>query len=260
VSEETVFQGGVNVVRRRGDVVHRPANECTPTLHRLLTHLQQQGFDGAPLPLGFDDEGAEVLTYVEGAVHESLTPELRTPRMLTSTATLLRRMHDASATYERTTDDQWLLPARAPAEVICHGDIAPYNSAEIDGQVVGFIDFDTAYPGPRLWDVAYAVYRFAPLHAPDNPDSAGSPTEQAALAAGFCRAYGIPADRALLDAVVERLDALITFMRDRAAAGDAAFRQHIADGHAALYEADVRYVREQADVMSRVFAETARDG
>lgn len=63
-----------------------------------------------------------------------------------------------------------MLPARSPAEVICHGDIAPYNSAVRDGRVIGFIDFDTAHPAPRLGDVAYAVYRYAPLHAPENPD------------------------------------------------------------------------------------------
>jgi Ser/Thr protein kinase RdoA (MazF antagonist) len=133
--------------------------------------------------------------------------------------------------------------------VICHGDVAPYNCAVVDGQVVGFIDFDTAHPAPRRWDVADAAYRFAPLHAPSNPDSAGDPATQARPAAGFCRSYGVPFDGELLDAVAERLTALIDVMRARADSGDAAFARHIADGHLGLCETDIAYLREQRDVM-----------
>ena len=32
-----------------------------------------------------------------------------------------------------------------------------------DGRFVGAIDFDTCYPGPRLWDLAYTAYRYVPL-------------------------------------------------------------------------------------------------
>jgi len=257
MTDENVFQGGMNVVRRCGETVHRPAGEHTPIVHRLLTYLHRQGLQGVPVPLGFDEQGNEVLTYVEGDVHESLTPTLRSPELVASAGALLRRMHDASVGFAHTAQDPWMLPARSPAEVICHGDIAPYNSAVRDGRVVGFIDFDTAHPAPRLWDVAYAVYRYAPLHAPNNPDSAGTPAEQAELAATFCRAYGIASNAALLDAVVERLAALIDFMRQRTGAGDANFQQHIAEGHLALYEADIRYLGEQSGEMLRTFASSS---
>jgi len=55
-------------------------------------------------------------------------------------------------------------PSHVPAEVICHGDVAPYNCVFRDGRPVAFIDFDTAHPGVRIWDLAYAAYRF---RAPD---------------------------------------------------------------------------------------------
>jgi hypothetical protein len=61
---------------------------------------------------------------------------------------------------------------------MCHGDAAQYNTVVKDGVAVGFIDFDAAHPGPRVWDVVYAVYRFAPLQGPDNPESFGTPREQ----------------------------------------------------------------------------------
>lgn len=39
------------------------------------------------------------------------------------------------------------------------------------GRSTGVIDFDTASPGPRIWDMAYPAYRSIPLTSPDNPDA-----------------------------------------------------------------------------------------
>lgn len=247
------LRGGVHVVRRHGDVVHRPASAAAPAIHRLLRHLRTQGFDGAPEPLGFDPGGDEVLTYLPGEVPAALPPRLRTSELLVSAATLLRHFHDASATFAADPDDRWQLPARSPAEVICHGDAAPYNCVVRDGRVVGLIDFDVAHPGPRVWDVAYAVYRFAPLQAPANPDSFGGPLEQGRRAARFCRAYGLPADARLLDVVEQRLRALLDHMRTRADQGDTAFQAHIDDGHSDLYDADIRYLDAHRDTFLRAF-------
>ncbi|MGA5223205.1 phosphotransferase [Streptomyces koyangensis] len=134
-----------------------------------------------------------------------------------------------------------MAPAREPAEVICHGDAAPYNYVVRNGEAVGLIDFDAAHPGPRVRDVAYAVHRFAPLHGPDNPESFGTPRVQGRRAAAFCRAYGPGVGAEVVDVVAERLRALIAFMRDRAAHGDEAFQRHLAEGHADAYEADIRH-------------------
>lgn len=255
--EPQELRGGVNVVRRRGEAVHRPASPAAAAIHRLLRHLHAAGFHAAPEPLGFDVEGNEILTFLDGEVYEALPSDLRTPELLASAARLLRGLHDASATFETRPDDRWLLPARSPVEVICHGDAAPYNCVVKNGLAVGFIDFDAAHPGPRVWDLAYAVYRFAPLHAPTNPDSFGSPVDQGRRAAYFCRVYGSPADAHLLDVVVERLRALIDFMREQAAQGNEAFQRHIAEGHADLYEVDISYVREQHAALLAAFAQKA---
>ena len=254
------FQGGVNVVGRRGDVVCRPASPASPAIHRLLRHMHDQGFHGAPEPLGFDDEGNELLTFLDGEVPDALTPDLRTPELLASAATLLRQLHDATSGFETHPDDRWWVPVRQPAEVVCHGDVAQFNSVVRDGLVVGFIDFDAAHPGPRVWDLAYAVYRFAPLHAPDNPESFGTPEEQGRRAAFFCRTYGPPADAEVIDAVPDRLQTLIDFMHAQAAQGNEAFQQHIAEGHAELYDADIRYVRAIRDTLRRAFEGDSRAG
>ena len=41
------------------------------------------------------------------------------------------------------------------------------NLVFVDAQPTAVIDFDMAAPGPRAWDAASAVYRTAPLHAPE---------------------------------------------------------------------------------------------
>ncbi|MFJ2743853.1 phosphotransferase [Streptomyces sp. NPDC087440] len=252
--DQQEFRGGVNVVHRHGDVVHRPPSPAAPAVHRLLRHLHARGFHGAPEPRGFAPDGRERLTFLDGHVPDTLTPDLRTPELLTSAAALLRSLHDASTGFAARPDDAWLFPPRAPAEVMCHGDAAQYNCVVRDGRAVAFIDFDTAHPGPRVWDVAYAVYRFAPLQAPANTESFGTPQEQGRRVAAFCRAYGAHLVGAeVLDVVPDRLQALIDFMREQARQGDAAFQRHLAEGHADLYAADIRYVRTHRETLRAAF-------
>ncbi|MGA5428049.1 phosphotransferase [Streptomyces koyangensis] len=210
---------------------------------------------GAPRPLGLDADGHERLTFLHGDVPATLTPQLRTPALLTPAAIPLRKLHDASATFRPRPDDAWWPPVREPAEAICHGDAAPCNYVVRNGEAVGLIDFDAARPGPRVRDVAYAVHRFAPLHGPDNPESFGRPREQGRRAAAFCRAYGPGVGAEVVDVVPERLRALIAFMRDRAAHGDEAFQRHLAEDHADAYEADIRHVRAHRAALRAAFEE-----
>jgi len=44
----------------------RAAGPWTPAVHALLTHLAAESSPGAPRPLGVDDQGREVLTFMEG--------------------------------------------------------------------------------------------------------------------------------------------------------------------------------------------------
>lgn len=239
-----VLRGGVNEVERRGDRVLRPTGPWTPSVHALLRRLEAAGFAGAPRVHGVGDDGREVLDFVPGAVAGSpLDPALRTDAVLVAFGRLLRVAHDASVPLA-SSPGPWFLPPRAPAEVVCHGDCAPYNTVVADGVPVALIDWDTAHPAPRLWDVAYAAYRWAPLVHPDNPESFGSADEQRRRVMLLVSAYGLDVGFGeVCVAVADRLAAMVEFLRARAAAGDAAFAAHVARGDDALYERDAAWAR-----------------
>jgi aminoglycoside phosphotransferase (APT) family kinase protein len=251
MEEETELVGGVNHVVRHNNTVTRPAGSWTPSVHRLLDHLQARGFTGAPRALGTSEDGSEeVVTYLDGDVgHYPLPDHARSDAALQAAARLLRGLHDATADFPHQPDDVWMLPAREPVEVVCHGDAAPYNCVFRDGLPVAFIDFDTAHPGPRLWDACYTAYRYVPLHAPGADEGTLPLAEQARRLSLFADAYGLSeSDRALLPATVAaRLTALVDFMTEQAAAGNLAFARHLADGHHRRYLADAEYVTAHAD-------------
>lgn len=235
--------GGVNTVVRIGERVHRPAGEWTPAVHALLKHLESKGFTAAPRAHGFDAEGREILDFIPGDVPGA---EVHiTDEALAEVAALLRAFHDATLDFSPPPDAAWHLAPRTPAEVICHGDVAPYNTVFRDGRPVALIDFDTAHPAPRVWDVAYAAYRFVQLIWHGAP-----PAEQARRLALFADAYALSAAhrRVLVDTAIARLRHLVDFLRDQAAAGHPAFSRHVAEGHDAYYLRNVEHIIEHRAV------------
>lgn len=245
--EHELSGGGVNVVVRVGDTVRRPAHPWTPNVARLLESLRAQGLTAVPRWLGLDEQGREILDHLPGEVGNYPLPvRIRGESALVTSARLLRSFHDATVPVLPHLSGGWQLLPMEPAEVICHGDFAPYNCVYDDkGVATGIIDFDLARPGPRWWDLAYALYRFAPLTAPGNPDGFGDAETQGARAARFLAAHGCTPEEGAeaLARVPERLTALVSHMRSEAEKGDPAFARHIEAGHADLYLRDLEHIR-----------------
>jgi hypothetical protein len=146
MDEDVVLTGGnMTPVVRRGDSVHRGAGPWTPTIHRLLDHLHAQGITWLPRPLGLDDQGREVLTYLPGTVPRYPMPTwVWTEGVLLDGGRRLAELHRASAGFD-IAGAVWQIPAHQPAEVICINDVAPYNMVfDHDHQLFGLIDLDTA--------------------------------------------------------------------------------------------------------------------
>jgi hypothetical protein len=197
------------------------------------------------------DENYDYLRFMPGTVgNYPLSAEARSATAVETAARLLRQYHDATLGLASRLPGGWMLADHEPAEVICHGDFAPYNCVFDGERVTALIDFDTAHPGPRLRDIGYAIYRFAPLTGPYNDDAFGSPSEQARRARLFCDAYGVEDRSGVVDAVVDRLDDLVQFMREQAEAGHPGFASHLADGHDRLYLDDIAYIRKHAALIN----------
>jgi Ser/Thr protein kinase RdoA (MazF antagonist) len=180
VSDIEVPLAGGNVapaVVRSGDTVRKPWTEATPSVQAYLHHLQTHRFPAAPRPLGRDDRGRQVLEYVDGTLGQELRPfDLSSLHRL---GTLVRRLHDVSASFVPAPEGHWAVLSPAVdvpdvgAALICHHDLAPWNLICGRDRWV-FIDWDGAGPSTRLWDLAYAARAFAELAANGDPGLDGT--------------------------------------------------------------------------------------
>jgi hypothetical protein len=239
--------GNTSSVWRRGATIRRSTGLWTPTVHELLRHLEAAGFHGAPRVLGLDAQGREILSYLEGEVPVYPTrSELWSDQVLEEVAGLLRRLHDATVGLE-VSDSGWREGAAAPegGAVICHNDVAHYNTVFRAGRPVAFIDWDFAAPGPRAWDVAFAAYRFVPLVPDQDAVGLGAmlPVDRPGRLRRFCDAYGLVERAGLVDTILRRVQAVCDLIVGQAAKGDPFFQQHLAEGHVDGYQRDLVFIK-----------------
>lgn len=138
---EELKGGREGKIFRSDDRVYRPRGKWSEAVQNLLSYIAENGCHFAPKPLGFDDTGNEIVSFVEGEVFNyPLTGEIAKTEVLVTAAKLLRSYHDVSASFVSeysAASLQWMLPSRDPVEVICHGDFAPYNVSLIGSKAVG---------------------------------------------------------------------------------------------------------------------------
>jgi Phosphotransferase enzyme family len=216
------------LVLRVGDTVLRPAAPYRRATHALLAHLTAVGFDGAPRVLSVSP-ATETLTYIDGQAAVPPVPEdALTDAALVSVADLLRRYHQAAASFE-PAGYRWPrpIPARFRTGLVSHNDVHPANLVFRDGRAIALIDFDLAGPGGAAWDVAAAARYWAPLQ--DDQDIADSRQGRAlerfrifVHASGLTRAER----RQVAEAVVANHDWTYAIVTEAAAAGHQGFADH----------------------------------
>jgi Ser/Thr protein kinase RdoA (MazF antagonist) len=156
LSEEIELGGGATTdgVVRVGDTVRRPAGSASQLMRDVLVHLERAGFDAAPRWLGLDEQGRDILSWIEGETFVErgrMHPYIGDPpdritfsgAQVAAVMRLLRRYHDTFG-----------------SEVVCHGDFGPWNIVWRAGLPLAVIDFDRAYRGDPGDDVAYALRMF----------------------------------------------------------------------------------------------------
>jgi hypothetical protein len=238
------FSGLRSRVVRIGQTVRREVHQNTPAVKALLTHLEKEGFAAAPRWLGFDSEGRETLSYITGtAGNYPLKPYVLSESTLTRLGLLLRRFHDATVSFSLPENVVWQSAIDAKREVICHGDAGPYNIIFRNNQPIALIDFERATPGPRVWDIAFVVYRFAPLC--DSPRQGFTPAflqEIARRIRVFLNAYRFSQNDDLFDWMRLRLKTEIDLFESETTDDPIRRQKKIEAGHLDLYKRDLRLI------------------
>jgi hypothetical protein len=161
-------------VVRVGDTVRRPHQDTSAGVAAYLNHLAAAGFSGAPRYLGRDEQGRDVLSYVDGDVPgDDVPPWAAADEVLPGVARLLRALHDASESYrpDRPIHDPVPgrpVPAMPPGErqLIAQRDVTPGNTVFRHGVAVALIDFDLADWTTRSIDLANTAMHWVPLSDP----------------------------------------------------------------------------------------------
>jgi len=235
---EKLSGGNSNEVWRDNDTVIRQCGQWSPFVHQLMQFLTENGFNASPRFLETDGV-TERLSYIKGQVgHYPLDPSMLSDEIVIEAGKLLRQFHDITQDFIVPTHAQFMLPNLVSAEddVICHNDFAPYNCVFDHGHIIGIIDFDTVSPGKRMWDIAYAVYRFAPLATDQHCLQSGwrIPPDRSNRLRLFCDGYGLIEREQLIATVLKRLHALIDYM-----VANASNLEHIP-----IYQADIQYIED----------------
>ncbi len=227
--EEVPLLGGQLTpgIVRVGNTVRRPPKKNAAFVHNLLLWLEDQGFGFAPRFWGMDEQGREILSYLEGQTWPESGSGL-SDDLLEQTARAIRRFHDVTV-GSRLSQGQ---------EIVAHHELGPHNTIFQSGHLVGFIDWDDAAPGTRLRDLANTVYNYVDVSHWSNQTT----NEQARRIHLMCVAYG--------------WDDPIALVNDFEADLQQALRNHEQAGRTGaikIFAEEVSWMRQRAQELRTVF-------
>jgi hypothetical protein len=212
---------------RVGDTVRRPPKGNAAFVHDLLLFLEDQGFGFAPRFLGMDEQGRDILTYLEGQIWPDGGSGL-SDDLLVQAARVIRSYHDMTAGSVLAQGH----------EIVAHHELGPHNTIFRENHLVGFIDWDDAAPGTRLRDLANAVYNYVDVGHWANQTA----DEQARRIHLMCAAYG--------------WDDPIAIVNDFEADLQQALRNHEQAGRTGaikVFEEEVNWMRQRAQELRLAF-------
>jgi aminoglycoside phosphotransferase (APT) family kinase protein len=195
--DEHVFDGGPQnrgAVVRVGNTVRRPRGAGDVVVEALLVHLEQVGFDGSPRFLGIDDQGRQVLEFLDGSTHR--TPpwqhdDAANAVELGRLAAWLRRLHDATTDFVPPDGARPRRPLPLAGEVWTHGDVGYSNVVYRDRHLVGLIDWEFAAPADRCCDPAALLAVSIRGPRPDVEDNTRRAAAAKLAAAAIADGYGM---------------------------------------------------------------------
>lgn len=254
MTQETPLEGGnLSATVRVGETVRRRSGPWAPAVQSLLAHLERVGFDAAPRPLGTDERGRQVVSFIPGDVHVGYPG--RMPKWMFSeneamvgAARLLRRYHDAVIGFEFPARAPWRFVAPGPHELICHNDWGPHNAVFRGQTPVAMLDWDSAGPGTREWDVGRSAYSWVPLYPKAPEHHLDWRAERFSL---FCDTYGMgDRRRAIFDTLLVAVPFFADAIQAHADAGDPGFAKLAGWGVPRRLREEASLLRQQRDALS----------
>ncbi|WP_050180475.1 aminoglycoside phosphotransferase family protein [Domibacillus robiginosus] len=252
-NEEILTGGNVTNVYRVEDTVRRELKPESSSIHKLLKHLEDKDFNYAPKFLGIDEQGREMLSFIEGEAGQyPLKGYMWSNDVLKEIAKMLRLYHEAVSDFPLVNEFKPIDHTPQTVEVLCHNDFAIYNIIFNQQKPVGIIDFDVAGPGPRIWDIAYTLYTCLPLSRFYLSETAQKvhydPSRHASLIKKrltlFFETYGEEMPQNFWEMVVLRLEGLCKTIIRKANEGDSAFQKMMDEGHLTHYQNDITFIRK----------------
>ncbi|MFJ8545890.1 phosphotransferase [Streptomyces sp. NPDC093586] len=208
----------------------------------LLRLFEASGWNGAPRYLCVDDDGREVLSYIEGHVAwEPRQPAaVSADESLVAVARLVREFHDLTAGT----------PLAGDQEVVCHNDLSPKNTVyQLYGgelRPTAFIDWDLAAPGARVHDIAHVCWQYLGLGP-----SVTCVEEAARRMRLIVDAYGLSDRQRLVSTILWWQDRCWRGIESQADAGDVAMARLRDAGVVGHVRAARQWVSDHRDALER---------
>ncbi|GAB3434616.1 phosphotransferase [Flindersiella endophytica] len=177
--------------------------------------VRNAGFEGAPTPVGIEEDGRERLVFIEGEVPVAPYPDWsQSDTALASIARLLRGLHDAAREFDpRGLSWNDSLADPAGGSLVCHNDVELSNVVFRDGVAVALLDFEFAAPGRPVYDVAQLARLCVPIEDDFDQERIGwRPADRPARLRLVADAYGLDRDGrvellAAVDDALSRIEA-----------------------------------------------------
>jgi hypothetical protein len=166
---------------------------------------------------------------------------------LIAAANLLRRYHDLVEGFVAPPNARWRSASSSAPEVICHNDWSPANALFRGHTPIAMLDWDSAGPGSRAWDVAIWAYWWVPLNPRVIPPSLTAKASRFAL---FCDAYSAGISRHdLFDTLAAQLPPQADLVDEEAEAGEPGFAKLVGWKVPAVLREDSNLLTQQRDVL-----------